>query len=108
MKLMNSYHKGRLCVKAKADIGGATYTFTVKGKTAKTLLALVKSQGKGITALELSNTWAVRLSAYIYNLRHKNGLEIRMYKESHPDGWHGRYILRTPIKIIEHSKNNKI
>lgn len=103
----NSYHKGRLCVKAKALLDGENYTFTVQGKTARTLLALIKASNRGITALELSNTWAVRLSAYIFNLRRNNGLDIETLEEPHPDGWHGRYVLKTPVKTLKVFVKNK-
>ena len=76
-------------------------TFTVKGKVAKTLEALIKSEKRGITALELSNTWALRLSEYISCLRHTHNLAIVTHKEMHEGGWHGRYELLTPVQIIK-------
>lgn len=87
----------------KAWVDGKPKLLKTKGKRAKTLLALAKCGAVGITALELSNTWALRLSEYISGLRHKMGLDIEMIKEPHDNegGWHGRYILITPVEILE-------
>lgn len=67
----------------------------------RTLYALIQSGDKGITALELSNTWALRLSAYIHGLRHKYDLNITTTREKHDGGWHARYVLNTPVTIVE-------
>lgn len=74
--------------------------FTVTAKPAQTLQMLLKTGSQGITALEMSNTWALRLAAYIYELRHKYGLEIVMQREEHEGGWHARYILITPVLVV--------
>lgn len=70
------------------------------GKSAKTLYALMSAGNLGITALEMSNTWALRLSAYIHDLRGL-GLDIKTVKEEHEDGWHARYYLQSPVEILE-------
>lgn len=95
-----SYHKGYLHLEASTIIDGTDYTFTVRKKTAKTLLALIHRGENGITALELSNTWALRLSVYISTLRHRHNLDIETVEEGHEDGWHGRYILHNSVKIL--------
>ncbi|MAZ02510.1 MAG: hypothetical protein CMN56_05170 [Sneathiella sp.] len=74
--------------------------FTVRGQTAKCLLALVEAGEKGTTALETSS-WALRFSAYCFDLRHNHGLSIRTDREPHDAGWHGRHVLETPVEIIE-------
>lgn len=74
--------------------------FTVTAKPAQTLQMLLKTGNKGITALEMSNTWALRLAAYVFELRHKYGLEIAMQREEHEGGWHARYILITPVQVV--------
>ncbi|HIF25205.1 MAG TPA: hypothetical protein EYQ41_03425 [Micavibrio sp.] len=84
-----------------AWLDGKARTFIIKGKPATTLYALVKSRSKGTTALEQSNTWALRLGAYIHILRHKYGLDIITHREEREDGWHGRYVLITPVEILE-------
>ncbi len=66
----------------------------------RALAALVEAGNKGVTALELSS-WALRLAAYIHNLRTVYGLTIEMVREPHDEGWHGRYVLHTPCKVIE-------
>ena len=84
----------------KVWLDGAPHFFEVTGKAAKTLLALLSTGQRGVTALELSNTWALRLAAYVHDLR-KLGLDIQMQREEHEDGWHGRYILITPVEILD-------
>ncbi len=101
-----TYHSKRypiVKIKARAWRDERPVIFTVTGKTAKTLFALVKHDSKGVTALELSNTWALRLSQYISDLRHKHNLDIIMQREKHDDagGWHGRYFLHTQVDILE-------
>lgn len=73
---------------------------TVTAKPAQTLQELIRRGKKGVTALEMSNTWAVRLASYVYDLRHLFGLEIEMQREEHDGGWHARYFLITPVQII--------
>ncbi len=73
---------------------------TVKGQTAKALLALVEAGPRGVTAFEAA-TWAYRFAAYCHELRHKCGLTIRTERESHPGGWHGRHVLETEVRIEE-------
>lgn len=75
-------------------------TFTVTGQVAKALLALVEAGNKGVTALEVSS-WAYRLGAYVHTLRHAFGLVIELEREPHDGGWHGRYMLRSPVEVLE-------
>ncbi|MDE2467139.1 MAG: hypothetical protein KGO02_26015 [Alphaproteobacteria bacterium] len=73
----------------------------VEGQEARTLLALYNAGAAGLTALEVSN-WALRLSHYVYKLR-ALGLSIDMEREQHGGpipGRHGRYFLRSGIRII--------
>lgn len=79
---------------------GPNGPFTVKGQTARSLVALVKEMGSGVTALEVSS-WALRFAAYCHDLRHKHGLVIDTIRESHAGGWHGRHVLRSPVEIVE-------
>lgn len=65
----------------------------------RTLLALVEADTKVITALEMSS-WAYRLGAYVHRLRHDYGLAIETLREPHVGGWHGRYFLHTPCRIV--------
>ncbi len=71
------------------------------GKEARALVALVEAGAGGVTTLELSHHWALRLGAYIFNLRHRHGLAIETIRERHDDegGWHGRYVLLSPVTI---------
>ena len=75
-------------------------SFSVSGKVAKTLKALVKAGRKGVTALELSNTWALRLGHYVFVLRREHGLAIITRREEHDGGWHGRYELLDTVEIL--------
>ena len=64
---------------------GYSRIITVKGQTAKALLALVEAGPNGVTAFE-ADASAYRLAAYCHDLRHKYGLSIRTDKESQPGG----------------------
>ena len=86
----------RLVVRAIGPDG----PFTVKGQTAKSLLALVTAGAKGVTALEAAS-WALRLAAYCHDLRTKHRLAIETVREDHEGGWHGRHVLRSPVQILE-------
>ena len=72
----------------------------VTGQVAKALEALVRCGAKGVTALEVC-TWAYRFAAYVHNLRRDYGLVIETLREPHRGGWHGRYILHSPVAIVE-------
>ena len=65
------------------------------------LEALIESGKSGVIALELSITWALRLSAYVCRLRGQ-GLDIETIREPHDDmgGWHARYVLHSPVAIL--------
>ena len=79
---------------------GCRRCITVKGQTAKALLALVEAGPRGVTAFE-AVTWAYRFAAYCHDLRRKHGLSVRTDKESHPGGWHGRHVLESDVRIDE-------
>ncbi len=89
---------GRKTVRAFGPDGA----FTVTGQTAKALVALLSAGTAGVTALEV-NSWAYRLGAYVHTLRHDYGLTIETLRELHEGGWHGRYVLRSPVSIGEAS-----
>ena len=81
---------------------GPDGAFTVSGQVAKALAALLSAGAAGVTALEV-NSWAYRLGAYVHTLRHRYGLVIETVRELHEGGWHGRYVLRSPVSIGEAS-----
>lgn len=74
--------------------------FTVTGQVAKTLAELVRRGAAGVTALEV-NSWSFRLGAYVFTLRHDNGLAIETLREPHDGGWHGRYVLHSAVTLAE-------
>lgn len=80
---------------------GPAGEFAVAGKDAMALEALIKAGKCGVIALELSNTWALRLGAYVHRLR-RNGLDIETIRETHDNigGWHARYVLHSPVTIL--------
>ena len=88
-----SFH-GRPSVHAVGPAG----PFIATGQVAKALSALVAAGTRGVTALEV-NSWAYRLGAYVHSLRHDCGLAIETVREPHEGGWHGRYVLRSPVKL---------
>lgn len=85
----------------KAWFNGEARIFQVRGQVARTITALANAGKEGVTALEVSS-WAYRLSAYIHDLRSdRYNLDINMDPEEHEGGWHGRYVLITPVEILE-------
>lgn len=66
----------------------------------RTLLALTLAGQQGITALEMG-AWAIRLAAYVHKLKSLYALDIETGREDHTGGWHARYILLTPVDILD-------
>lgn len=89
-----SNFRGRHSIRAVGPAG----PFTATGQVAKALSALVAAGARGVTALEV-NSWAYRLGAYVHSLRHDCGLAIETVREPHDGGWHGRYVLRSPVTL---------
>lgn len=89
---------------AVQEPGGAERTISCTGQVARTLRALVEVGPRGVTSLEISN-WALRLSHYVFLLRRRHGLDIETLREPHDGpsgpGTHGRYILKTPVRIVQ-------
>src|SRR4051812_16433880 len=81
-------------------IGGERRVFIVTRRPAQTLWYLVECKEAGVTALQMSS-WALRLAAYIHILRSKYGLDIQTISEPHDGGQHARYVMHTPVEIIE-------
>jgi len=81
------------------DSDGSDRELVLVGQYARTLRALIEAGAKGITALDVSNTWALRLGHYVFVLRREHGLDIETIRETHEgpagNGWHGRYLLHT-------------
>ena len=87
-------------------VDGKEIDFSLKGQKAKTLKYLIESNGKGCTALEISKTFALRLSEYIRSLRNDglaggHNLEIITIREKNPSNWHGRYLLKSHVSVVE-------
>jgi hypothetical protein len=100
----------RLVLWFKLIKNGQEVIFVLKGQKAKTLKALIENGDKGCTALEISKTFALRLSEYIRALRSDGlaggcNLNIITNKETNPVGWHGRYILCDNVKIVNSPSN---
>ena len=71
-----------------------------EGRQAWTLAALIDAGSKGITPIERP---APRWSQYVFLLR-QAGLEIETVRQAHGGsypGRHGRYVLWTPIEVLE-------
>lgn len=84
--------------RARVRATGPAGPFTATGQVAKALAALVAAGPRGVTALEV-DSWAYRLGAYVHSLRHDCGLAIETMREPHEGGWHGRYVLRSPVRV---------
>ena len=79
---------------------GPAGRIAVTGQEARALEALIERGAAGVTSLEVAS-WAYRLGAYIFDLRHDYGLSIDTLREEHDGGWHARYVLRSPVVIAE-------
>lgn len=91
------------CRAEVTEADGRVRRFSVVGRFAQTLDALVKAGPSGITGQEVGG-WAVRLSHYIFRLRRDHGLTIDMELEEHGGafpGQHGRYRLLSRVRIVE-------
>ncbi len=86
-------------------IGGlAERVLNLKGRYAWALKELIIAGQKGCTSIDNPGP---RLAAYIHVLRHEHGLKIDTIHEKHAGlypGTHARYILRTPVHIIENDR----
>jgi winged helix domain-containing protein len=81
----------------RADTGE---TLHLKGREAWTLAHLIGAGDSGVIPLDRP---APRWSAYVHTLR-KRGLDIITVDEPHAgpySGTHGRYVLRTPLKVLK-------
>lgn len=105
----NNYEGGIVFKLTKND---QEVVFVLKGQKAKTLKALIENGDKGCIALEISKTFALRLSEYIRALRHDNlcggyNLNITTHKEPNPTGWHGRYVLTNKVEILPNNPSDQ-
>ncbi len=94
----------RLEITAAVQEPSSVRNIACSGQVARTLRALVEAGPRGITSLEISS-WALRTSHYVFILRRRHDLAIETLREPHDSpagpGSHGRYILKTPARIIE-------
>ncbi len=102
----------RLVVCFKLIKNDQEVVFVLKGQKAKTLKALIENGEKGCTALEISKTFALRLSEYIRALRHDclcggYNLNIITRKELNPTGWNGVYFLTDKVEILPNKPNDQ-
>jgi hypothetical protein len=92
---------------AVADVDGAERTIATTGQIARTLRALTEAGSRGITALDVAGTWALRLSHYVFILRRDYRLSIPLTWENHDGaagpGKHGRYRLENDVRILSAS-----
>ena len=75
-------------------------TFNVKGQEAHTLALLVGKGAVGVTAFDFRGGPAFRLAAYCFTLKRHHHLAIETVREPHEGGWHGRFVLHTPLQIV--------
>jgi hypothetical protein len=81
-------------------IGTAGPVRFVRGRNAWTLDRLLAAGERGVTPIEQP---APRWSQYVAILRGQ-GLSIETIEERHGGpfrGWHGRYVLRSPVQVVE-------
>lgn len=81
-------------------IGPDGEMFVLSGLNARTLMALVRAGVMGVTVFD-AVTWTFRLAAHCHVLRHTYRLSIVTLWEAHEGGRHARYVLRTPVTILQ-------
>ena len=89
----------------KAQIGETGPVVTVRGRDAWALLKLKAANDSGCTPIDHPGP---RWSSYVHKLR-KAGLDIETIREAHGHpfpGEHARYVLRTPVTILENDEGN--
>jgi hypothetical protein len=86
-------------------VGIGNGVLTISGREGWALHALIKAGPKGITPL----TWnGPRWSDYVFKLR-RRGLNVDTIREDHTgafSGQHARYVLKTPVRLIEVTRAN--
>ncbi len=95
-------HSGRLTnspvVKITVHDGERELRFV--GREAHTLSQLLERGPQGLSSVEQIGP---RISHYVMKLR-QAGLVVETVKENHAGafrGWHARYVLHTPLRVIE-------
>lgn len=87
-------------IRVEIETGDGPVIRTFEGRYAWTLARLIEAGSKGVTPVERP---APRWSHYVFWLRGE-GLSIETIDEPNSGafkGTHGRYVLRTPCRIIE-------
>ena len=74
--------------------------FEVTGQEAHTLALLVEKGAAGVTAYDFRGGPPFRLPAYTHSLIRRHHLAIETRREAHDGGWHGRFVLHTPLEIV--------
>ncbi len=87
-------------LKIRARVLPDGHPFVCRGQEAKTLLLLVEKGPVGVVAFDFRGGPPFRLPAYTWALNRSFGLAIDTLRESHDGGWHGRFVLRTPVEIL--------
>jgi hypothetical protein len=87
-------------VKVTARILPDGKPFTATGQEGRTLLLLYEKASRGVVAYDFRGGPPFRLPAYTWSLMRKFGLNIETRRELHDGGWHGLFVLHTPIEII--------
>jgi hypothetical protein len=82
----------------KVAMGDRTLTF--HGRFAQTLHDLIERGEEGVTSIERPGA---RIAHYIFVIR-REGITIETVRVPHGGafaGWHGLYVLREPLEVVE-------
>lgn len=87
----------KLSVQFRLPSGEVRY---VRGQEANTLLLLHERGPAGVLAYDFRGGPPFRLPAYTWASMRRHGLIIETIREKHDGGWHGRFVLHTPIEVV--------
>lgn len=88
-------------IRITASISPDGVPFSVSGQEARTLSLLVQKGKTGLVAYDFQGGPPFRLPAYCHSLIKYKDLVIETRRENHDGGWHGRFVLHTPVEILE-------
>lgn len=73
----------------------------LEGQNARTVIALIKAGGLGITSIQSHDLKLLRLSSYVHILRHEHQINILTIREG--ERRVARYVLMSAVELLQSS-----